>query len=399
MALFKPYWMKEPRTDRGCEALNMKLDSESEESLCMIFRETESDYVRCEAIKRIQVQDVLKEAVCDPALSSYGKRAALDRIEDQEFIKTLIHKASADDSTDGESDNAADAAAADGSVTDEIRRYALFKVKDPVFLAEIAFSDNDPDIRNTARKEADDIFIHDHEWERETNTYLELLRNAEGDFELPEWPFIDSVTDRDDLVRVIQHDMNMENRRFAFMKAKKLGMADDPVLISMAADLAVNGSSYERWGAVEFTEDQQALAHAALHDPEWPIRETAVDKLTDQKVLAEVALNDSDEKIREAAKSRVDKASALRRAKKNHEHDFEYFTLYEKNGSGRMERLAGFKTCRKCGETFCCEKLYRDEPFCNFTWERRHIDTFTDAERVCFSCDETGDSYYGYILR
>lgn len=342
MGLFKPYWMKENMAPEKAAA---KLDNESQDMLRQIAMEAPD-------------RDMIL--------------AAIKRIKDQGFIKRFI---------------------LDRKKPASIRCDALESLTDPLDLLECAFDSDNEYIRNTADELAENMLP-----EKERTDYMiRRLREAGDSFSFPK-QYVEYLTDPSDLLKIIQHDASEDTRESAWDTARENNLQSDPTLALLSAQMAVDEESAKvRWGAVQFTEDQDALAYVALHDPEWPIRETAVGKLTDQKALAEVAVNDTDEKIREMARAKVEKESLLRKAQRQHEHKYVTFTLYEKNVTGRMELLTDFRKCTICGQYFCRSDLYRDEPFCNYPWTRSHIDTSRDGERVCFTCEETGDSLYGYI--
>lgn len=343
MGLIKPYWMKKYIDSKKAAG---KLDRENQDMLKQIALEAPSDNVVNEAIKRIEDQAFIKKYILDETKETY------------------------------------------------LRRNALMCLKDPKDILDCVFESENDYIRDTAEEMiADKLSKKDR-----VNHMIRRLREAGDSFSFPN-QYVEYLTDPSDLLKIIQYDKNGKTREQAWDTAGKNELQSDPMLAKLSGTMAVEEkSAYARWGAVQFTEDQEALAYVALHDVEWPIRETAVRKLTDQKTLAEVAVNDTDAKIREMAKEKIEKASLLRKAQRQHVHKYAMLTLYEKNAAGRMERMTDFKKCTICGKFFCCSDLYKDEPFCDYPWSCSHIDTSRDGERVCFTCEETGDNMYGYLL-
>jgi hypothetical protein len=317
-------------------------------------------------------QDMLKKIALESPNDSVII-AAIRRIKDQAFIKKFV---------------------LDEKNRTSLRCDALPNLAAPQDLLDCVFDSDNEYIRDAADELAADKLSEKDRAEH----MIRRLREAGDSFSFPK-RYMEYLTDPSDLLKIIQHDKKGETREQAWDTAKEIKLQNDPMLAKLSGQMAVEEvSAHARRGAVQFTEDQEALAYAALHDPEWPIREMAVSKLTDQRALADVAVNDTDEKIRQIAKEKIEKESLLRKARRQHVHKFVLLTLYEKNAAGRMERMTDFKKCTICGEYFCCNDLYKDEPFCNYPWECSHIDTSRDGERVCFTCEETGDNMYGYLL-
>lgn len=343
MGFFKPYWMKEHKNTDG---LAKKLDGESPEML----------------------RQIILEAPYDSTVT-----AALERISDQDFLKGIV---------------------LNRGRSWTVRRKALKKLTDSRLLLDCVFDAGNDSIRN----DADDLIAEKIPGKDCADYMVRRLRESGNSFSFP-GKYVEYLTDPADFEKIIRYDTDEDTREAAWNAAGGKHLENDPALMLLAARMAAEEESAKvRWGAVQFTEDQEVLAYAALHDPEWPIRETAVRKLADQKVLAEVAANDTDPKIRELAREKVGKESLLRKAQKQHVHRCTYLTLYEKNGKGNMERLTDFRKCTVCGQYFCCSDLYKDEPFRDYPWECSHIDTFPFGERVCFTCEETGDKMFGYLL-
>lgn len=355
MGFGKPYWMKKKfGLFSSMKHAEKKLDRETEDNLQRIYRESPNGTLREMALERINEQDFLKAVAEDTTEKEYFQKAAAERITDVAFLAQLALEI-------GESD---------------VHRFAHCLVKDR-FESEASLRDDD----------TDGMF----------RLFTDLIRAMDGDYNGPR-KITEYFTEREDLVRTMLHDRNTENQMEAYARAEELGFGNDPEILKIAERVALEGEPEARWGAVNFTDNQDVLAEVALHEKEWPIREDAVRRLTKQDVLAQVAVNDRDEKIRELAESMIENPKYLKKAKKNHKHDFKQFILYEKNDAGQMERLAQFQTCSVCGQTYCMEKLYQEEPFCDYTWSKTHIESFQDAERVALKCAETGDSYYGYLL-
>ncbi|MCR5328775.1 MAG: HEAT repeat domain-containing protein [Saccharofermentans sp.] len=356
MGLFKPYWQKEYK---DASVIAPKLDKESQEMLKTIAKEAPDKFVRSQALLRITDEQFLKEI--------------LNNVEDMPDIWDIIHK-----------------------------------IEDSDYLTENALFNSSASMRYFAYEELvkRNYEIRDNgsweEYEQKTeeldNQLISLLRKAEGKFSFPR-DSIKAVKEPEDLKKIILYDSENSNREEALEHAIDLDLNDDPVLAPVVAKLVVEEKEPKiRWYAACFSHDQKALAHAALNDEIWEIRRAAVNKLTDIDILTKVALNDPDEDVRKLAAERTGKESLVRKVERLHEHRFEYFNLYEKNGNGQMEKLSRFRKCKDCGQTFCCDDLYKSEPFCNYPWSFRHIETSRDGERICLSCAETGDSFYGYIL-
>ncbi|MBR6019415.1 MAG: hypothetical protein IK055_04260 [Lachnospiraceae bacterium] len=350
----KPYWMKKKfGLFNSIERVKKKLDTETEENLHRAYEESPNGMLRGLAIDRINDQDYLKSIAVDITTEEEFQIAAARRITDVRFLAQLALQI-------GES---------------YVHQYAGSLVHDKF----------------------DEEFRNGGDWNDIFRLYAELIRGMDGDYRGPK-EMARFFTEREDLIRTLLHDRNGENKLDAYMQLEELGFENDPEILKIAERHAHGKEPYTRWGAVCYTDNQDILAEAALHEEIWEIRKSAVRRLTKQDVLAQVAINDRDEEIRELAESMIENPKYLKKAKKNHEHDFKQFILYEKNDAGQMERLAQFQTCSVCGQTYCMEKLYQEEPFCDYTWSKTHIESFQDAERVALKCAETGDSYYGYLL-
>lgn len=131
-------------------------------------------------------------------------------------------------------------------------------------LANIAFNDEDPQVRMTAVK---------------------------------------SLTDQGALAHVAFNDKDLTVRHEAVKR-----LTDQGAL----AHVAFNDKEYSvRGTAIERLKDQGALAHVAFNDKDLSVRHEAVKRLTDQGALAHVAFNDKEPSVRMAAIERLKDSGAL----------------------------------------------------------------------------------------
>ena len=157
-------------------------------------------------------------------------------------------------------------------------------------LANIAFNDEDPQVRMTAVKSLTDQGALAH------------VAFNDKDF-VVRGTAVERLTDQGALAHVAFNDKDLTVRHKAVKR-----LSDQGAL----AHVAFNDKEYSvRGTAVERLRDQGALAHVAFNDKDLSVRHEAVKRLTDQGALAHVAFNDKEPSVRMAAIERLKDSGAL----------------------------------------------------------------------------------------
>ena len=157
-------------------------------------------------------------------------------------------------------------------------------------LANIAFNDEDPQVRMTAVKSLTD-----------QGTLAHVAFNDE-DF-VVRGTAVRRLTDQGALAHVAFNDKDISVRHEAVKRLTDQGSL---------AHVAFNDKEYSiRGTAVQRLKDQGALAHVAFNDKDLSVRHEAVKRLTDQGALAHVAFNDKEPSVRMAAVERLKDSGAL----------------------------------------------------------------------------------------
>lgn len=157
-------------------------------------------------------------------------------------------------------------------------------------LANIAFNDEDPQVRMTAVKSLTDQGALAH------------VAFNDKDF-VVRGTAVRRLTDQGALAHVAFNDKDLTVRHEAVKR-----LTDQGAL----AHVAFNDKEYSvRGTAVERLRDQGALAHVAFNDKDLSVRHEAVKRLTDQGALAHVAFNDKEPSVRMAAIERLKDSGAL----------------------------------------------------------------------------------------
>ncbi|NLE31778.1 MAG: hypothetical protein GX619_01960, partial [Bacteroidales bacterium] len=157
-------------------------------------------------------------------------------------------------------------------------------------LANIAFNDEDPQVRMTAVKSLTDQGALAH-----------VAFNDE-DF-VVRGTAVRRLTDQGSLAHVAFNDKDLSVRHEAVKRLTDQGSL---------AHVAFNDKEYSvRGTAVQRLKDQGALAHVAFNDKDLSVRHEAVKRLTDQGSLAHVAFNDKEPSVRIAAVERLKDSGAL----------------------------------------------------------------------------------------
>jgi len=157
-------------------------------------------------------------------------------------------------------------------------------------LANIAFNDEDPQVRMTAVKSLTDQGALAH-----------VAFNDE-DF-VVRGTAVRRLTDQGSLAHVAFNDKDLSVRHEAVKRLTDQGSL---------AHVAFNDKEYSvRGTAVQRLKDQGALAHVAFNDKDLSVRHEAVKRLIDQGSLAHVAFNDKEPSVRIAAVERLKDSGAL----------------------------------------------------------------------------------------
>lgn len=157
-------------------------------------------------------------------------------------------------------------------------------------LANIAFNDEDPQVRMTAVKSLTDQGALAH------------VAFNDKDF-VVRGTAVRRLTDQGALAHVAFNDKDLTVRHEAVKR-----LTDQGAL----THVAFNDKEYSvRGTAVERLRDQGALAHVAFNDKDLSVRHEAVKRLTDQGALAHVAFNDKEPSVRMAAIERLKDSGAL----------------------------------------------------------------------------------------
>lgn len=157
-------------------------------------------------------------------------------------------------------------------------------------LANIAFNDEDPQVRMTAVKSLTDQGALAH------------VAFNDKDF-VVRGTAVRRLTDQGVLAHVAFNDKDLTVRHEAVKR-----LTDQGALVHVA----FNDKEYSiRGTAVEQLKDQGALAHVAFNDKDLSVRHEAVKRLTDQGALAHVVFNDKEPSVRMAAIERLKDSGAL----------------------------------------------------------------------------------------